>query len=364
MKILHVADTHLGYSAYNKLAPNGLNQREMDVYHAFEKFVDYALESKPDLIIHAGDFFDSVRPTNRAIHFALNQLLRLSKARVPFIVISGNHETPKLRETGSVFQIFEHLENIHPIYKGRYEVLSFGDAMIHAVPQCPDGEKLKENIRKISLDDNDKYNILTLHGGTTGIKEFRQWDFNEQVIPTNYLDEEFDYIALGHYHSYAKVTENAFYSGSTEHFSFNEAGEEKGFIELNDGKVKFIPLNARPMIDMDKIDCSTFSPEELTQEIIRRLNEVKPEGKILRLHLQNLPHDVYREIDLEGIRNMASKALHFETRCEFLEENREIQGGRGIGSLIEEWKDYISKVKSKDKERIADLATKYLSEVE
>ncbi|RLF47403.1 MAG: exonuclease SbcCD subunit D, partial [Thermoplasmata archaeon] len=66
MKILHVADTHIGYSAYHKVNESGLNQREVDVYNAFEQFVDYAVEKKPDLIVHSGDLFDTVRPTNRA----------------------------------------------------------------------------------------------------------------------------------------------------------------------------------------------------------------------------------------------------------------------------------------------------------
>ena len=83
MKILHVADTHLGYSAYHKIAENGINQREMDTYNAFREFIDYAIQSKPDLIIHAGDLFDSIRPSNRAIYFALSQMLRLSEAGIP-----------------------------------------------------------------------------------------------------------------------------------------------------------------------------------------------------------------------------------------------------------------------------------------
>ena len=103
MKILHVSDTHLGYSAYRKSTEYGINQREQDVYNAFEQFVDYAVKTKPDLIIHAGDLFDSVRPSNRAITFALKQIIRLSKNKIPILIISGNHEQPKLVETGHIF---------------------------------------------------------------------------------------------------------------------------------------------------------------------------------------------------------------------------------------------------------------------
>ena len=92
MKFLHIADTHLGYSAYRKATPDGINQREIDTYDAFKQFIDYAVKSKPDLIIHAGDLFDSVRPNNRAITFAIDQIIRVSKEKIPFVILAGNHE--------------------------------------------------------------------------------------------------------------------------------------------------------------------------------------------------------------------------------------------------------------------------------
>ena len=114
MKIFHISDTHIGYSAYRKATPDGINQREYDTYNAFKQFVNYALDIKPDLIIHSGDLFDSVRPNNRAITFAIKQLIRISKAKIPFVVIAGNHEHPKLKETGHIFSVFDHIENIYP----------------------------------------------------------------------------------------------------------------------------------------------------------------------------------------------------------------------------------------------------------
>ena len=71
MKILHVADMHLDYSTYRKVTEERINQREMDDYNSFKQFADYAIKSKPDLILNAGDSFDSVRLNNRAITFAI-----------------------------------------------------------------------------------------------------------------------------------------------------------------------------------------------------------------------------------------------------------------------------------------------------
>ena len=227
MKILHVADTHLGYSAYRKATPDGINQREIDTYNAFEQFVDYALKSKPDLIIHAGDLFDSVRPNNRAITFAINQILRISKKKIPFVIIAGNHEHPKLKETGHIFSIFDHIEHVYPIYKAKYEKISFKinkeKITIHAIPQCELKKQFEDEIKKLKPDKPSDYNVFVSHGAVTRIKEFSMNEFNELIIPAKILSKDFDYIALGHYHKFTKLTDNAFYAGSTERFTFTDA---------------------------------------------------------------------------------------------------------------------------------------------
>jgi len=367
MRILHVADTHLGYSAYHKVASNGLNQREMDVYDAFEQFIDYAIETKPDLILHCGDLFDTVRPTNRAITFVIQQLLRLSEEEIPIIIISGNHETPKLRETGSVFRIFEHIKGVYPVYKGKYEKMEFGDAIIHSIPHCHTGEDLKKALESVEMSERH-HNIEMLHVGIMGIKEFRTGDFNEQVIPTGYLKPDFSYIALGHYHKSIEVSKNAYYAGSTEHFSFKEAGEEKGFfeVEINGGvKKKFIPLKVRPMIDMGVIDCSSLSSEEITKKIMDMLSDIEPKEKILRLLLKKIDRAIYRGIDFDLIKKVSSSALYFELSYETAEHAHELAGKESIGTLVDEWREFVSKISidKKVKEEVEKLALSYLSEV-
>ncbi len=367
MRILHVADTHLGYSAYHKLADNGINQREMDTYNAFKEVIDYALQHRPDIFIHAGDLFDTIRPSNRAIYFALQQLLRLSKAKIPTIIISGNHETPKLRETGSVFRLFEHLDNIYPVYRGKLEVIEIGDAKIHAIPHCHSTDELKKNIEE-AVPEEGRVNIMVLHVGVMGIKDFSytRGDFNEQVVPAGYLSPAFDYIALGHYHRATEVTANSFYSGSTEHFSFKEAGETKGFyeVEIGDGlKTNFVPVNAREMLDMGTIDCSSLTAEEVEKAIIEKLGG-EIEDKIIRVRLARIERGKYKQISWERIKRVASPALHFEIDYDLKEMEQELMGRSRIGSLEEEWKEFIKQVPIEhDREEIEKLALKYLSEV-
>ena len=69
MRIAHLSDTHLGHMRYGKVVPEtGINQREQDVYDAFERVVDGILADEPDIVVHTGDLFDSPRPANRAVY--------------------------------------------------------------------------------------------------------------------------------------------------------------------------------------------------------------------------------------------------------------------------------------------------------
>jgi DNA repair exonuclease SbcCD nuclease subunit len=384
LKIFHLADTHLGFSAYTKLDPEaGLNQREVDINNAFKKFVDAAIDEKPDLILHAGDFFDSVRPTNRAISFAMDQLLRLSEADLPIVVIAGNHETPRLRETGSVFRLFEHLKNVYPIYKSKYECISFPELelKIHVIPHCNSPEALREALEQLKPDNEIKYNIAMLHAAIIGVAAFRGNEFNEQEIQSGYLKPGFDYIALGHYHEFCKVDENAYYSGSTERMNFLEAGHEnKGFVEINfsDEAVyensseifqnyptpTFHPLPTRPMLDLKPIDCSTHDRSGIADKISTSIQSVDPENKILRLKVQNIPMEVYKTLDFNQFRKLTADALYFEIKYEVTKD----EGGSQTTELKfdilgNEFKTFIANepVEGLDKEKLSELALEYLS---
>jgi len=88
VKILHFSDTHLGYNELDKTGANGVNLREQDFYDSFIYVIDKALEIKPDIVVHAGDFFHRPSPPNRPMIVALQQLKRLSDANIPILVQS------------------------------------------------------------------------------------------------------------------------------------------------------------------------------------------------------------------------------------------------------------------------------------
>lgn len=86
MKILHVADTHLGLRQY------GLETRRRDMAAAFERVVDVAVQSDVVALIHAGDVLDTRTPTTDDLRDVFTQLTRLREAGIPFLGVVGNHE--------------------------------------------------------------------------------------------------------------------------------------------------------------------------------------------------------------------------------------------------------------------------------
>jgi exonuclease SbcD len=304
-----------------------------------------------------------VRPSNRALGFALEQLVRISEAGIPMVIIAGNHSTPRLRETGSAFRLYEHLDGIYPVYKGMYEAVVIGDLTVHAVPHS-DGELFKEQLPLIQCSKDTRYNVAMLHAGVVGFGEFRMNEFNEQLVDSCYLRDDLDYIALGHYHQRYDIKKNASYSGSTERFSFAEVGQPKGFyfLDLDAHKKEFIELPAREMLDLGPIDARHLDPASLKAEVENAMDR-ELEGKIVRLVIRNLPRPTYEAIDFRRIKELASPAVHFEPKFEICRENVSIQSGSAtLSSLEQEYVSFLEHypVEGADKDAIRSQGLEYL----
>ena len=373
MKILHIADTHLGFSAYRKATKDGVNQREIDIYNSFEQVVDYAIHEQVDLILHAGDLFDTVRPTNRAITVALQQILRLSTHKIPIVIIAGNHEQPKLQETGHIFSVFDHLDHVYPVYHENYELHRFTIkdeiVCIHALPQVNIGDKFQTQLEEISPEKDADYNILLVHGTVQGIKEFSMNEFNELLIPRRFLSSIFDYAALGHYHKYTRITDTAYYAGSTDALTFADAGEQKGFIELtaenHSIRTEFKALSIRPVVDAQTIFCEDLSVEEIMQRILTTILKINPVGKIFRISLKNISLHQYRNLDFRSIRQHAEGSIHYELKVLFSDGETSAGGHQEkIDSLTKEYKRFLDDKEIKEKKMLLEKGLTYLEKIE
>jgi len=399
MRFVHISDSHLGASGFSRrLSPSGYNQREEDICNSFASAVDQIIELSPDFVLHTGDLFHSVRPTNRIINFAIRQILRIVNLQIPMVIISGNHDTPKQRSVGSVFSFFEVLSpHLHLVYRNQYEAIKLDGAIIHAIPHCLNQEDFVQEIAKIRIGGGSQdpefgpptadrginrmvytsgrtFNILMLHGVVAGIPEFSMGELSEQEIPTSYLrtqnsgfDLGFDYVALGHYHRHCQVAPKVVYAGSTERLSLSELGQEKGFMEVDSDKneIRFHRVPTRNMIELPTLDAEDLDQDKVYDEIANRANAVDITDKIARLRIVNIPQHVYNSLDFRKIAELKSKAFHFDLRFERKdEEDKAFATETAISKLPLEFEQYLKQavVEKLNKDRLLELGLKYLTD--
>jgi exonuclease SbcD len=88
MKLLHVSDWHLGRTTYNA-------SRVEDHDKVLAEILDLARQEKPDLVLHTGDLFESIRPAYEDMDRGVRALQALAEV-APVVVLCGNHDSPAL----------------------------------------------------------------------------------------------------------------------------------------------------------------------------------------------------------------------------------------------------------------------------
>ena len=322
MKILHFSDTHLGFNDLDIINEDNINQREDDFYDAFSQIVEQIKEIKPNYIIHTGDLFHRTSPSNRAITFALEQFKIINSLNIPFILIAGNHSTPRTNLSSPILKIFENFENIYVSYEQKYEKIEFEDIIFHCLPHMNDETKALSQIELCEESINkSKKNIMMMHcsvGAWYLMQEFGEW-----VYPSSkeYIFEKMDYIALGHWHGFGKVGkhENVYYSGSLERTSLNDKRNSKGFALVtleNKLDVEYKEIQIRTILEFN-IDCENL------EESIKELDLSNIKNTICEVKLVNLTTMQSIDINNADIKNIFKEALYVNLKREFKISNNE-----------------------------------------
>lgn len=368
MRILHMSDTHVGFSAYHRVTTDGLNQREQDFFDGFRRAIDLAIEERVEVVLHSGDLFDSVRPSNRALSFVMSELQKLAVAKIPFVVISGNHEAPRLRETGAVLRLLEFIPGVRAVYKGQTEVVRIKDLAIHATPHAASNDALIEQLRAVKPAEGARYNVSAFHAGVMGVGDFRTGEFNEQTVPQNEIPAGMDYVAIGHYHRATEIMPDVWYAGSTERCSFKEAPEAKSvnLVDLEKGTVEVRALATRAMLDLPTLSCDGMSEEAIPGELYARLARGSLEGAIARLKVTGLPPHVYSTLDFARVKTLTAGALHFDLQAEIDRTESQGASAESLGALPDEFVAFLDKhaLQGDDREAIVDAAKSLLREAE
>jgi exonuclease SbcD len=281
MRFVHIGDSHLGLSQFNRLADDGVNLRERLVYTHFLEGIDAIIRLRPDAVVHAGDLFHSVRPKTLAYTTALEALSRLGDAGIPLIIIAGNHDMKKSRYTTSPFEVLEyHSAPIHAGYHYRYEPVEVGDTRFHLIPNLLMPSQYREEFDRIEPLRNGR-NVLVTHGLASTLRDYRLGTVMEHEIDTTMLSPAFDYIALGHFHGQKQVADNAWYSGSQEFISYAEIRDTKWglLVDLEAHTVEPLDLPRTPMIDLGELECEGLASREIGEEIAGRALHADTSGQ-------------------------------------------------------------------------------------
>jgi len=308
----------------------------------FKNAIDRTIELEPDLVLIAGDLFHTVRPSNPAILHAFHQFRRLNTAlpNAAVVLIAGNHDLPRASETGCILRLFAQL-GVHVVDSEARRIDLFdGRVSVLAVPDTPTLPALVGNPAA-------KYNVLLLHGVIPGV--LPDWFVSADKARTEVSIEDltkadWDYVALGHYHVYARVypDRHIYYSGAVDYTGPSAWGElyqqektkvkGKGIVEhdLVSGKHAFHVLPAsRKFIDLPPIPSYNLAPADIDKAIEAMLHKVQLDGNIVRVVLQDVQRHVIRELNHAALREYQRRALHFQLDARRPDPTHSVLGERG-----------------------------------
>ena len=223
LRLIHTADVHLG-ARHADLGDQAAVQRERQ-FTAFRATVDLALAEKVDLVLIAGDLFDSNTQPRRSVERAVAELKRLADATIRTVVIPGTHD---VYDGASVYRAYD--------FAGLAGLPSDTDRLVVLTPDRPDvvlgpldvvvhGRVFatKRAPRSplagfdVAADDRATWHVGLIHGSLS-IPEKTEHDevvFTNDEVAASHLD----YLALGHWHSTQRGRAGATiwaYSGAPE----------------------------------------------------------------------------------------------------------------------------------------------------
>ncbi len=292
MRIFHLADLHLG------IRPNKIWLLE-DQRYMLDYVVEQVRQQAPDVIILAGDIYDSPMPPIRAVELLDDFLSQLVELGVPTLVIAGNHDSAARLSFGAgilkkqnlhigVFngapEIVEIRDEAGPV---RFVLLPFLRASTLRYSGIEGAEEISTTDEAVGFVlDNIEYEkgvryVLVAHqfvtrDGTIEVKtETAQYHFagGLELVGTSHF-APFSYVALGHLHSMHQVGANHIrYSGSPLKYSFHSVGRPNGFLvvdldEEGAAEIKFHEIV--PLRRMRKLTGSFAELEKEGKELKRR----------------------------------------------------------------------------------------------
>lgn len=259
MKIIHCSDLHLDSRMEANLSFEKAKERNHEILLTFERLVKYAKQNDVDLVMFAGDLFDTERISASTVDYFLNEIRNAKE--IDFLYLKGNHDESKHAFIG------EELPDNLKLFNDQWISYNYDFLTITGIEINKDNASAL--YQELSLN-KEETNIVMLHG-----QEATQPGVDMVCLP-QLKNKNIDYLALGHIHSYKKERlddrGSYAYCGCLEGRGFDECGE-KGFILLDvkphNIQTTFVPFAKRQLHD---VEVDITGKETITE--IKRAMEV------------------------------------------------------------------------------------------
>ncbi|MDO8686974.1 MAG: DNA repair exonuclease [Dehalococcoidales bacterium] len=200
LRILHTSDVHL------------LSLSEGDC-NSIGKMVDVAIQSKVDLVLIAGDFFDHNRVDDDIVRFAIQQLQRLP---VGVVILPGNHDCLSPDSVYHRKELWRGATNVSIFRDPHGETLSFPDLGVSMWGKA--NISYENDLRPMGdipqTEGNGQWHIAVAHGYFYNSAAPLLMSYH--ITPEEIAASGRDYVALGHLVTFQCVCRDpvAYYSGS------------------------------------------------------------------------------------------------------------------------------------------------------
>jgi len=313
MKIIHFADAHIGVETYGSIDPeSGLSTRVLDELRAVDMVVDYAIAGEADLVLFCGDAYKNREPSPTHQREFARRIRRLSEARIPTVLVVGNHDLPGSPGKANSVEIFDTLDIgcIHVANKpGILRVATkSGEIQVAALPWLRRNALLvKEDVKNMGVNqvmeqmqevlaarlmelasgiDAGRPAVLASHisvaSAKAGTEKSMVIGADPVVMLSTIADPVYDYVALGHVHRNQVLSRYppVVYAGSLERLDFGDENDEKGFYEI---EIAYEGGNKSVKYEFRSIDARNF----LTLEVEIEDGDLDPTGSVLRIIKEN-----------------------------------------------------------------------------
>jgi DNA repair protein SbcD/Mre11 len=315
VRILHLADLHLG-AAFPSMGERG-SERSRDLLNAFLRAIEYAAhDPRPvDLVVIAGDLFDTHDPEEGLVVQVESALERLATAAVPVLIVPGTHDALTYRR--SVYRRLRVPQMAHVFLSPRLEPgpqITVGEETVQTYGIAFDPSVTARPLEGFQVSGISDYHVAILHGA---LQDNPAWKIRPTDLPVTRAEiaaSKLHYLALGHYHNPAEVREGstvAVYPGTLEGKRFGENGPRHLVTATLSAKgvaVERTPWNVRTLHEA-VIDLGMGEIKDESQ-LESRLVAFAGDREIARIRLEG-PADF--AFDAERIQTrLAPRFFHFE----------------------------------------------------